>query len=126
MSGLGRVIAAEHPELGCTRIDLDPKHHGDEADQLAEELWSGQSEDQVAFREGERLVARLRRLDHVEPGSLQVPRDRPYRLEITGAPGTLGRGQLDNVALQSAQRQRQGQVRSRSGSAPRGSISATC
>ena len=23
--GLGRVIAAEHPELSCTRIDLDPQ-----------------------------------------------------------------------------------------------------
>ncbi len=100
--GLGRVIAAEHPELECTRIDLDPKHHGDEADQLAEELWSGQSEDQVAFRGGERLVARMRRLDYVEPGSLEVPRGRPYRLEITS------RGQLDNVALQPAQRQAPG------------------
>ena len=33
---------------------------------------------------------------------------RPYRLEITGAPGTPGRGQLDNVALQPANRQAPG------------------
>jgi malonyl CoA-acyl carrier protein transacylase len=30
--GLGRVIAAEHPELECTRIDLDPLRPADEAD----------------------------------------------------------------------------------------------
>ncbi len=103
--GLARVVAAEHPELGCTRIDLDACDRHDEADQLAEEIWSGQNEDQVAYRGGERRVARLRPLDHVEAGSLQVPRDpeyrvpRPYRLEITS------RGQLDNVALQPANRQ---------------------
>jgi NADPH:quinone reductase-like Zn-dependent oxidoreductase len=98
--GLGRVIAAEHPELNCTRIDLDPAvDRSDEADQLAEEIWSGQREDQVAYRGGERLVARLRRLRQAEAGTLQVPRGRPYRLEITS------RGQLDNVALQPVNRQ---------------------
>jgi len=102
MWGLGRVIAAEHPELGCTRIDLDPAGGDDEADQLAEEIWSGQNEDQVAYRGGERKVARLRRLDQLESGSLQVPRGRPYRLEITS------RGQLDNVALQPCDRQSPG------------------
>ncbi|MGO9112136.1 MAG: SDR family NAD(P)-dependent oxidoreductase [Thermoguttaceae bacterium] len=100
--GLGRVVAAEHPELGCTRIDLDPADRGDEVNQLAEEIWFGQHEDQVAYRGGERLVARLRRLDHVEAGILQVPRGRPYRLEITS------RGQLDNVTLQPANRQSPG------------------
>jgi acyl transferase domain-containing protein len=97
--GLGRVVAAEHPELNCTRIDLDPADRRDEADQLAEEIWSGQREDQVAYRGGGRLVARLRRLDQVEAGTLQVPRGRPYRLDITS------RGQLDNVALQPVNRQ---------------------
>jgi acyl transferase domain-containing protein len=98
--GLGRVVAAEHPELNCTRIDLDPAaDRRDEADQLAEEIWAGQREDQVAYRGGERLVARLRRLDQVEAGTLQVPRGRPYRLEITS------RGQLDNVDLQPVNRQ---------------------
>ncbi|MGA2258480.1 MAG: type I polyketide synthase, partial [Thermoguttaceae bacterium] len=100
--GLGRVVAAEHPELGCTRIDLDPADRRDAADQLTEEIWSGQNEDQVAYRGGERLVARLRRLEHVEAHSLQVPRGRSYRPEITF------RGQLDNVALQPSHRQSQG------------------
>jgi acyl transferase domain-containing protein/acyl carrier protein len=107
--GLGRVIAAEHPELQCTRIDLDTIDRRNEAHQLAEEIWSGSSEDQVAYRRpvgtrepSERLVARLRRLNHVEAGSLQVPQGHPYRLEITA------RGQLDNVSLRPSQRQSPG------------------
>ena len=71
--GLGRVIAAEHPELACTRIDLDPEDRRDAADQLAEELCAGQGEDQVAYRGGERRVARLRRLRHGEAGGLEAP-----------------------------------------------------
>ena len=39
--GLARVIAAEHPTLGCTRIDLDPEDQGNDADQLFEEISSG-------------------------------------------------------------------------------------
>ncbi len=101
--GLGRVIAAEYPELNCTRIDLDPAaDRRDVADQLAEEIWSGQNEDQVAYRGDERLVARLRRLDQVDAGALPVPRGRPYRLEITS------RGQLDNVTLQPVNRKSPG------------------
>jgi acyl transferase domain-containing protein len=100
--GLGRVVAAEYPELGCTRIDLDPADRRDEADQLAEEVLLSDREDQVAYRGGARLVARLRRLDEGETGSLQVPRGRPYRLDIAA------RGQLDNVSLQAAVRQAPG------------------
>ena len=101
--GLGRVIAAEYPELNCTRIDLDPAaDRSGNADQLAEEIWSGQHEDQVAYRGSERLVARLRHLDQVDAGTLPVPRGRPYRLEITS------RGQLDNVAVQPVNRQSPG------------------
>ncbi len=48
--GLGRVIAAEHPAMACTRIDLDPEDRRDAADQLVEEICRGQGEDQVAYR----------------------------------------------------------------------------
>jgi acyl transferase domain-containing protein len=97
--GLGRVVAAEHPELTCTRIDLDPQDHRGAAEQLIEELWSWQGEDQVAYRGGERRVARLRHLQHGDAGALDAPRGQPYRLEITA------RGQLDQVALRPMTRQ---------------------
>jgi acyl transferase domain-containing protein/acyl carrier protein len=60
--GLGRVVASEHPNLACTRIDLDPEDCRHSADQLVEEILLGQSEDQVLYRSGERCVARLKRL----------------------------------------------------------------
>ncbi len=100
--GLARVIAAEHPELNCMRIDLDPDDRQYAADHLAAEIRSNQKEDQVAYRGGERRVARLRRLRHGESGGLELPKGQPYRLEITS------RGQLDNVALRPSARQKPG------------------
>ena len=100
--GLGRVIAAEHPEWECTRIDLDPQVRSDEVDCLAEEICCGRGEDQIAYRDGERTVARLRRLRHHHADTLKVPQGQPYRLEITT------RGQLDHVALRSCPRQSPG------------------
>jgi acyl transferase domain-containing protein len=91
--GLARVIAVEHPELACTRVDLDPEKGRDQADQLIEELAGNRGEDQVAYRGGERRVARLRRLRRGDALTLEMPKDQPYRLEITT------RGQLDHVVL---------------------------
>jgi acyl transferase domain-containing protein len=96
--GLGRVIAAEHPELACTRIDLDPQGPADEADLLAEDLLFADREDQVAYRDGKRLAARLRPARSGAAGELAIPRGEPYRLEI------LSRGQLDQVELQAVPR----------------------
>jgi myxalamid-type polyketide synthase MxaB len=108
--GLGRVIAAEHPELACSRIDLDPAVVGDpgssdpgsQADSLFEEIWANDREDQVAFRAGQRYVARVAHLGRTSRKDLQVPEGRPYRLEITT------RGELDNLALRPVVRQSPG------------------
>lgn len=100
--GLARVIAAEHPELACTRIDLDRENRPGDAERLAQELCWNLREDQVTYGGSQRQVARLRHLRHDEPGSLKIHHDQPYRLEITS------RGQLDNVVLQPVIRQRPG------------------
>jgi acyl transferase domain-containing protein len=97
--GLGRVIAAEHPEFACTRIDLDPAQPRDEADQLMEEIWFGGREDQIALRGVERYVTRLRPVTRARAGELELPPGQPYRLDI------VERGQLDQVALRPARRQ---------------------
>jgi acyl transferase domain-containing protein/NADPH:quinone reductase-like Zn-dependent oxidoreductase/NADP-dependent 3-hydroxy acid dehydrogenase YdfG len=61
--GLGRVLAAEHPELHCTLIDLDNQRTDVEADLLFRELTQGHfGEDAIAFRNQSRLVPRLVRL----------------------------------------------------------------
>ena len=96
--GLGRVIAAEHPELACTRIDLDLEPQGTEAEQLVAEVLHGGKEDQVALRGDDRYVTRLRPVRRRAAGGLPLPAGKPYRLEI------IARGQLDQVALRPVER----------------------
>ncbi|XXT21827.1 type I polyketide synthase [Sorangium sp. So ce429] len=93
--GLGRVIALEHPELQCTRLDLSPAHFADEAHSLLHELLRKESEDQVAFRPDGRYVARLTRglppqADAATSLPLAPAGERPFRVEIP-APGSLER-----------------------------------
>ncbi|NLG56582.1 MAG: type I polyketide synthase, partial [Rhodococcus sp.] len=98
--GLGRVISLEHPEIWGGMIDLDPADtdlsHTDPSDTagslsvaLAEVLAQG-TEDQVAYRDGQRLVARLERtaLEAASPSQLEIVSDRAYL--VTGGRGTLG------------------------------------
>ena len=58
--GLSHVIALEHGELGCVRIDLDPTLAPDQAARLlAAELCTPSREDQIALRGTTRLARRL-------------------------------------------------------------------
>lgn len=59
--GLGQVMALEHPELQCTRVDLSQDFTGEELDVLLRELRCGTPEDQIALRGRRRYVARLAR-----------------------------------------------------------------
>ncbi|MGK4000892.1 type I polyketide synthase [Sorangium sp. So ce1024] len=60
--GLGRTLAMEHPELGCTRVDLDPAWAADDAARaLLGAIAAGGGEDQIALRADGRYVARLAR-----------------------------------------------------------------
>jgi polyketide synthase 5 len=56
LRGLMRVIDAEHPDLGCTQIDVD--RHPD-AERIAQQLLCGSDEDETAWRDGEWYTARL-------------------------------------------------------------------
>jgi len=91
--GLGRVIAMEHPELRCGRVDLDPTHPAGEVEALLAELLAGDAEDEVALRGGERRVARLvHRAPEIERREAQGR--APIRAEgsylVTGGLGGLG------------------------------------
>ncbi|MGH3867804.1 MAG: type I polyketide synthase [Pseudonocardiaceae bacterium] len=55
--GLGRTAAIEHPALRPVLVDID--RDPDSATRLATELLDNSSEDQLAIRAGNRLVARL-------------------------------------------------------------------
>ncbi|MGK7875122.1 MAG: SDR family NAD(P)-dependent oxidoreductase [Xenococcaceae cyanobacterium] len=82
--GMGKVIALEHPELKCVRVDLDPNRTNN-AQALYAEINSEDIEDQVAFCDGERFVARLKEYAAVH--------NQPFRLEISE------RGTLENLQL---------------------------
>jgi NAD(P)-dependent dehydrogenase (short-subunit alcohol dehydrogenase family)/SAM-dependent methyltransferase/acyl carrier protein len=91
--GLGRVIALEHPELGCVRIDLDPAAPDGEAPALLDELFGEASEPEIALRAGGRLVPRLVRSPRgpQAPGAVDDPGLRPGATYlITGGCGGLG------------------------------------
>jgi acyl transferase domain-containing protein len=104
--GMGKVIALEHPELNCKRVDLDPQGLEDEVQDLFEEIWSEDNEDQVAFRNHSRYVARLVRRQNIEDSAvengLDVPQKQPYPLEISS------RGTLNNLMLQPTTRRQPG------------------
>jgi acyl transferase domain-containing protein/NADP-dependent 3-hydroxy acid dehydrogenase YdfG/acyl carrier protein len=61
--GLGRVIAAEHPELRCRRIDLEPGAPLEALAACAAELRGPDGEDEIAWRGGLRHVARVAAVD---------------------------------------------------------------
>ena len=104
--GMGKVIALEHPELNCVRVDLDSHGTVGEAQELLEEICSEDTEDQVAFRNQGRYVARLVRRAKIEDSAvengLEVPQNQPYRLEISS------RGTLKNLTLQPTKRRKPG------------------
>ncbi|HEX8145175.1 MAG TPA: beta-ketoacyl synthase N-terminal-like domain-containing protein [Pyrinomonadaceae bacterium] len=89
--GLGRTIAEEHPAAWAGLIDLDPAASAPEAaDLLCEELRSPDPEEQLAFRRGQRYVARLVRHEPslAKPSGLKWQTDASYL--ITGGLGDLG------------------------------------
>jgi myxalamid-type polyketide synthase MxaB len=103
--GLGKVVAREHPQFQCVRIDLDPSGQIDVGQALFDEIWSRDQENQVALRRGIRYVARLVRdasKSRASEDILQVPENQPFRLEIPA------RGVLDNLVLQPATRRQPG------------------
>lgn len=87
--GLGAVVALEHPELRCTRIDLPAEPTVQDVELLSAEIRSPATDDQIAFRGGVRYVARLaeQRLTS-GPTNLPVAPDAGYL--ITGGLGALG------------------------------------
>lgn len=89
--GLGRAIAQEHPVLWGGLIDLDPKETAhNSAAQILDTIWNPNGEDQIAFRQGKRHVARLvRKSTTIKQASpIRLRNDSSYL--ITGGLGDLG------------------------------------
>jgi len=90
--GIGKSIALEHPEFKCVRIDLDPEQKSQEqAISLCAEILAVDAEDEIAYRQENRYVARLvRNRTAIEPSNqlLSLRSDATYL--VTGGLGTLG------------------------------------
>jgi NAD(P)-dependent dehydrogenase (short-subunit alcohol dehydrogenase family)/acyl carrier protein len=98
--GMAKVISLEHPELRCVMVDLPADSVDVMAGRLLSELGNSQhvlqgQENQVAYRAGQRYVARLARYqlerqDNIDDtaSSLTVLNDATYL--ITGGTGGLG------------------------------------
>ena len=98
--GLGRVIALEHPELSCARVDLDPARPEGEISALLAEIVADEVEPEIALRDGARRVARIvhRPPETARPERIEPAGGRPFRLVID-KPGVL-----DDLSLRVAER----------------------
>ncbi|AOX02678.1 hypothetical protein BJP34_27445 [Moorena producens PAL-8-15-08-1] len=100
--GLGRVIAQEHRELQCRCLDLDPTVEENQAvAALLQEILSPGDENQIAYRQQVRYVARLERQQKSltstqvvasmsEAANNQVSIQSEFSYLITGGLGALG------------------------------------
>ncbi|MEM7125068.1 MAG: SDR family NAD(P)-dependent oxidoreductase [Chloroflexota bacterium] len=109
--GMGRVIALEHPELNCVRIDLEatsnPATH---SPSLYAEITSsaayGQKEEQIVLHQDARYIARLARFELETAGT--QPEDVLCQAEatylITGGLGGIGLATAEWLLSQGAER----------------------
>ena len=88
--GFGKVVALEHPELWGGLIDLapEPADAEHEATQLLAQIVSADGENQIAFRNGNKFVARLVHRAPTTSKEMRLRADGCYL--ITGGLGFLG------------------------------------
>ncbi|MGK7875763.1 MAG: amino acid adenylation domain-containing protein [Xenococcaceae cyanobacterium] len=94
--GLGKAIALEHPELHCTCLDLDPSDAktASSVKALYRELLSAEREDQIAYRQGVRYLARLQQFQgQGSRGRQALSSSSPLRVAIDNY------GVLDDIYL---------------------------
>lgn len=91
LTGLGRVIRLEHPELRCRHVDLAPDGESEDAEleSLLSEFHSPTGEVELAWRDGNWRVPRLSRLRRTEQPALP-PLQANASYLITGGLGSLG------------------------------------
>ncbi len=92
--GAGRVLQREHPDWECTLVDVGAENLQTDCADLVQELLRADSEDQIALRNGRRLVARL--IPAVHTPALPADDAPPHQLSsdatyiIGGGSGGLG------------------------------------
>ena len=88
--GLGRTIALEQPESGCICVDLPPTADHAALTWLCDQLLAPDQENQLAFRQGQRYVARLAQAEAARNPTPSIPIRSDSNYLITGGLGGLG------------------------------------
>jgi acyl transferase domain-containing protein/acyl carrier protein len=86
--GMGKVIGLEYPEIWGGMLDLSPDVHEGETVALLTEILDSEGEDHLAFRNGQRYVARLMRGKQLKFQDARFQTEGTYL--ITGGLGALG------------------------------------
>lgn len=86
--GLGAVLAHEHPELRCVRVDVDAAGLANPGDALAREIAANGPDDQVVIRSGQRHVARLCEGEGLGSGVALADEGTPFHTTMR-RPGVL-------------------------------------
>jgi acyl transferase domain-containing protein/acyl carrier protein len=86
--GLGRVTAVEHPELWGGLVDIGCADAAVSATRVVNEVLSGDGEDQVAWRDDQRRVARLVKTGRITVSPVTL--DAAATFLISGGLGHLG------------------------------------
>ncbi|MFJ8106832.1 SDR family NAD(P)-dependent oxidoreductase [Streptomyces sp. NPDC096132] len=103
LRGLVRVLALEHPHLRASLVDIDKQPGA--VDDLVQELLAGGDADEIAWRAGTRLTARLARADLTPQRNDEVAFARPDGAYIiTGGLTGLGLATASRLAEQGAGR----------------------
>lgn len=103
--GAAAVIASEHPDLRCTRIDLSRRPTADEIDALVRECEIPDGETLIALRGGDRYIARLveaERDDEAREQERVTAEDTPFRVRVSSVPT------IESLHLAAATRRRPG------------------
>ncbi|MFF8195813.1 SDR family NAD(P)-dependent oxidoreductase [Streptomyces bobili] len=103
LRGLVRVLALEHPHLRASLVDIDQQPGA--VDGLVQEILAGGDADEIAWRSGTRLTARLARADLSPQRNAEVAFTRPDGAYIiTGGLTGLGLATASRLAEQGAGR----------------------
>jgi acyl transferase domain-containing protein/acyl carrier protein len=99
--GAARVVSLEHPEIWGGSIDVDPASSADQAaEAIVAELTAAGGEEEIAYRRGVRLAARVTRSAAIAAEPARIAAGVTYL--ITGGAGGIGVAVADWLATAGA------------------------
>ncbi|MUG99897.1 SDR family NAD(P)-dependent oxidoreductase [Scytonema sp. UIC 10036] len=90
LQGLAKTISAELPWLDCRHLDLPIQDNKINAECISQEIQVIQNEQEVAYRNGKRLVPRLEKVDLLQEEKQQLPFKEGGMYLISGGLGGIG------------------------------------